>query len=299
MRVYRAGGADPGIAVRVIVRRPDRIGDFGETRIVSETMIFDVRASEIAAPAEGDTLDVDGVTYVIQGKPMRDAERLIWTIEARPCETGSGHPGRLQGGDDRRAACGTGRHRRYPRGDGWPEGRPAAADHRRRPGRPPGQHLARRGLPEGAEASAPPATSGARRRGSSGCMRRAPSSARSRACSSPSRRRRPASSAMRGRRSRPAPGSASTACGSVRLPARRPEPARRQQRPADQAGTGGGEYRAAAGGGVHPAGRPHHRAAVHPGAAGDGAEAPGRRRRGEKWIRTLPQLVLRHWFGSA
>ena len=60
--LYRAGGADPGIPVRVIVRRPDRIGEFGETRIASETTTFDVRTSEIAEPAEGDTLDVDGVT---------------------------------------------------------------------------------------------------------------------------------------------------------------------------------------------------------------------------------------------
>jgi hypothetical protein len=81
--VYQAGAADTGIAVRLIVRRPDRIGDFGETRIASETMTFDVRTAEVAAPAEGDTLDVDGVTYVIQGEPLRDAERLIWTIEAR------------------------------------------------------------------------------------------------------------------------------------------------------------------------------------------------------------------------
>src|SRR5512132_356945 len=82
--VYRAGGADPGIAVRVIMRRPDRIGDFGDTRITSETATFDVRTAEIAEPAEGDTLDVGGVTYVIQGTPVRDAERLIWTVEARP-----------------------------------------------------------------------------------------------------------------------------------------------------------------------------------------------------------------------
>jgi hypothetical protein len=42
-----------------------------------------VRTAEIAELTEGDTLDVDGVTYVIQGTPVRDAERLIWTIEAR------------------------------------------------------------------------------------------------------------------------------------------------------------------------------------------------------------------------
>jgi hypothetical protein len=81
--LYRAGGADLGIAVRLIVRRPDRIGDFGETRIASETATFDVRTSEIAEPAEGDTVEIDGVTHVIQDTPMRDAEQLVWTIEAR------------------------------------------------------------------------------------------------------------------------------------------------------------------------------------------------------------------------
>jgi hypothetical protein len=53
--LYKAGGADPGIAVRLIARRPDRIGDFGDTRISSETATFDVRTSEIAEPAEGGT----------------------------------------------------------------------------------------------------------------------------------------------------------------------------------------------------------------------------------------------------
>ena len=82
--VFRAGGADPGMPVRVIVRQPDRIGNFGETRIAAATLVIDVRASEVAAPAEGDTIEMSGTVYVIQGEPIRDAERLVWTIEARP-----------------------------------------------------------------------------------------------------------------------------------------------------------------------------------------------------------------------
>lgn len=82
--VYCAGGADPGLPVRVIVRRPDRVGEFGETRIVAETLLIDVRVSEVAAPQAGDIVDVDGSFYVIQGEPSRDAERLVWTSEARP-----------------------------------------------------------------------------------------------------------------------------------------------------------------------------------------------------------------------
>jgi hypothetical protein len=82
--IYRVGGADPGTMIRAIIRRPDRIGTFGETRIATETTIFDIRTSDINAPAEGDTIEMNGTIYVIQGEPIRDAERLVWTIEARP-----------------------------------------------------------------------------------------------------------------------------------------------------------------------------------------------------------------------
>jgi hypothetical protein len=83
--IYRAGGgANPGTTVKAIVRQPDRIGTFGETRIASETTIFDIRTSEVVSPAEGDTIELDGAVYVIQGEPIRNAERFIWTLEARP-----------------------------------------------------------------------------------------------------------------------------------------------------------------------------------------------------------------------
>ena len=81
---YRAGGADPGIAVRVILRRPDRVGELGETRVVAETLLIDVRVQDAAAPADGDTFDLDGMVYVVQGEPVRDDDRLVWTIGARP-----------------------------------------------------------------------------------------------------------------------------------------------------------------------------------------------------------------------
>jgi hypothetical protein len=81
--IYHAGGAGHGTTLRAIVRQPDRVGTFGETRIATETTIIEIRTSDINAPAEGDTIEMDGTVYVIQGEPIRDAERLIWTIEAR------------------------------------------------------------------------------------------------------------------------------------------------------------------------------------------------------------------------
>lgn len=82
--VSRVGGADPGIPVRVILRRPDRVNTFGETRIVAETVLIDVRVSEVATPADGDTFEISAQLFAVQGAPMRDAERLVWMIEARP-----------------------------------------------------------------------------------------------------------------------------------------------------------------------------------------------------------------------
>jgi hypothetical protein len=77
-------GGEP-VSVRVIARRPDTIVSFGETRIHTETATFEVRASEIANPRQGDQLIVDGQIFVVQGEPeRRDPDRLVWTLDIRP-----------------------------------------------------------------------------------------------------------------------------------------------------------------------------------------------------------------------
>ena len=81
--VYTPAGGDP-VSVRVIARRPDTIVGFGETRIHTETATFEVRASEVACPRQGDQLTVDGATFVVQGEPeRRDPDRLVWTLDVR------------------------------------------------------------------------------------------------------------------------------------------------------------------------------------------------------------------------
>ena len=82
--VYRPAGAGDGIPVRVMLRRPDRIEGFGETRIASSTTMLDLRASDVAEPAAGDTLELDGRTVVVQGTPILDAEGLVYTVDTRP-----------------------------------------------------------------------------------------------------------------------------------------------------------------------------------------------------------------------
>ena len=81
--VYTPDG-DTSLEVRVIAKRPDEIVGLEETRIHTATALFDVRVSEVAELRPGDRLSVGGEDYLVQGEPVRDAERLIWTFEAYP-----------------------------------------------------------------------------------------------------------------------------------------------------------------------------------------------------------------------
>lgn len=76
------GGAS--VPVRIIARRADEVTGFGEARLWSETTRIDLRVAEVANPRPGDRIDIDGDTYLIQGEPVRDRERLVWTVDLRP-----------------------------------------------------------------------------------------------------------------------------------------------------------------------------------------------------------------------
>ncbi|CAA7626615.1 hypothetical protein [Magnetospirillum sp. SS-4] len=84
---YRPGGAGYGVSVRVIAGRKDQISEFSDISVVSATARFDVRVSDVPNPAEGDTIALDGETFVVQGEPIRDTERLVWTVNTRPAST--------------------------------------------------------------------------------------------------------------------------------------------------------------------------------------------------------------------
>ncbi|MCE8512293.1 hypothetical protein KBY22_06285 [Ruegeria pomeroyi] len=81
--VYTAEGGAP-VLVRAILRRPDDITAFGEARLWSETTRLDLRLAEVPSPRPGDRIEIDGEPFLVQGEPVRDRERLIWTVELRP-----------------------------------------------------------------------------------------------------------------------------------------------------------------------------------------------------------------------
>jgi len=80
---YIADGGSP-VLVRVVMRRADEVTGFGDARLWSETTRVDLRVAEVPAPRPGDRVEIDGEAFLIQGEPVRDRERLIWTVHLRP-----------------------------------------------------------------------------------------------------------------------------------------------------------------------------------------------------------------------
>ena len=70
--------------IRVIRRAPDRITEFGAARLMSDTMVLDVRVSDLPDPRPGDLIVIVTDSFTIQGEPVRDSNRLIWTLDLRP-----------------------------------------------------------------------------------------------------------------------------------------------------------------------------------------------------------------------
>lgn len=81
--VYIADGGAP-VLVRVVARRADAATDFGDARLWSETTRIDMRVAEVQSPRPGDRIEIEGDAFLIQGEPVRDRERLVWTVDLRP-----------------------------------------------------------------------------------------------------------------------------------------------------------------------------------------------------------------------
>jgi len=77
--ITQAGGS---LDVRVIAKAPDAVQDFGQTHLVVDTQRFELMASEVKQPRDGDRLVLGGTRYVLHGEPLIDRERLVWTVSA-------------------------------------------------------------------------------------------------------------------------------------------------------------------------------------------------------------------------
>ena len=87
--------ADPNISVEVwhrdgegqfthargILRRPDELTEFGSARLLSDTSRIDIRVADIPNLRPQEQILIGEETFLIQGEPRRDRERLVWTLE--------------------------------------------------------------------------------------------------------------------------------------------------------------------------------------------------------------------------
>ncbi|TAN62801.1 MAG: hypothetical protein EPN20_10560 [Magnetospirillum sp.] len=73
-----------GRSIRALVRRPDRDVEFADITVQTSTALFEIRRHDVAAPVAGDIIVHDGDSFVVQGEPRLDAERLVWTTTVRP-----------------------------------------------------------------------------------------------------------------------------------------------------------------------------------------------------------------------
>ena len=80
--VYTSEGGAP-VLVRIVSRQADAITEFGDARLWSETTRVDLRVADVPNPRPGDRIEMDGDAFLIQGEPVRDRERLVWTVDLR------------------------------------------------------------------------------------------------------------------------------------------------------------------------------------------------------------------------
>lgn len=80
--IYITDGGSPAL-VRVVMRRADDVTNFGAAQLWSETTRIDVRAAEVSNPRPGERVEINGEAFLIQGEPIRDRERLVWTVDLR------------------------------------------------------------------------------------------------------------------------------------------------------------------------------------------------------------------------
>ena len=65
-----------------IIKQPDIISEFGESRILSSSLIIEIRKAEAPIIQAGDGFIIDGITYQIQGEAIsHDPDNLIWRLE--------------------------------------------------------------------------------------------------------------------------------------------------------------------------------------------------------------------------
>jgi len=77
-----AGGVS--VDLRIILRMPDEVGEFGSSQIKVTSRIADMRVADVPSPEKGGRITVGTEVYRISAAPRADQERLVWQLELEP-----------------------------------------------------------------------------------------------------------------------------------------------------------------------------------------------------------------------
>jgi hypothetical protein len=77
---FKASGAGPGVACRVVRSRPDLIGQGFGTEVILATHLLAVRVAEVPEVAKGDTFTLGHEVLVVRSA-TRDVENTMWSME--------------------------------------------------------------------------------------------------------------------------------------------------------------------------------------------------------------------------
>lgn len=81
--VYQPPTGGDGTACRIMLRRADETVEFGGSKLVAGSVIIEIRAAELSAPAKGGRFAVGEIVYSVTAVPRQpDPDRLIWRCEA-------------------------------------------------------------------------------------------------------------------------------------------------------------------------------------------------------------------------
>lgn len=80
---YLPQSGDPPTTIRVVTKASNEIIDFGDSRILADTLLMEVRRNEVN-PAQDDLINLNGQDYLIQAPPqILDTDQLVWTLDMR------------------------------------------------------------------------------------------------------------------------------------------------------------------------------------------------------------------------
>ncbi len=79
---YKVGGSGSGQAVRVVIRDPGMFAGLADDKVaVQSAAQMEIRQSDVAAPAAGDTLTIGSTVYTVKAPPIQGDLGLTWKLD--------------------------------------------------------------------------------------------------------------------------------------------------------------------------------------------------------------------------